>query len=109
MKLLPILMSASEACDKIPDQITGITSLLYQLILVGVPIILVVMGMMDFGRAVMAGKEDEIKASQKLFIRRLISAALVFLILFLVKFVVELVATDPGSVTACMDKILSGV
>ena len=36
------------------------------LIQVGIPLILIVLGMLDLGKAVVASKEDEIKSAQKL-------------------------------------------
>lgn len=78
------------------QEITNITSMIFDAIKIGVPLILIFVGMFDFGRAVMAGKEDEIKGHQKLFIKRLISALLVFLVLSIVEFFVGLVAPDSG-------------
>ena len=45
---------------------------------------LIVLLIIDFGKAVMAGKEDEIKAAQKLAIKRVIYAVVVFLVPWLV-------------------------
>ena len=65
--------------------------------------------MLDLGKAVMAQKEDEIKKSQQLFIKRLISAVLVFLVVFIVQIVIGLVAGDDSSnITNCIDCFLNG-
>lgn len=109
-----LLVEAEEAAGvtcgglTIPSEITSITQMLYTLIQIGVPIILVVFGMLDFGKAVMAGKEDDIKANQKLFIRRLISAVIVFLIFALVKMIVGAFAspTDSETFSACMTGLI---
>lgn len=45
-----------------------------------VPIILIVIGTFDLLKAVTASKEDEIKAAQKLLIKRVIYAILIFLL-----------------------------
>lgn len=45
-----------------------------------VPIIILVLGTLDFFKAVMAGKEDEMKKAQKTFIKRVIIGVLVFLV-----------------------------
>ena len=45
-----------------------------------VPILLVVIGTFDLLKAVTAAKEDEIKAAQKLLIKRVVYALLIFLI-----------------------------
>ena len=97
---------SSVGVANIPQQIINITSLLYDLIRVGIPLLLIVIGMLDFGKAVIAGKEDEIKSSQKLFVKRLISAAVVFLVLALVELVLGLVASDSANMMTCIKTIL---
>ena len=57
----------------------------------GIPIILILFGMIDLGKAVMASKEDEMKAAQKLLIRRAIYAVAVFLIVQIVLLVMGLI------------------
>lgn len=90
------------------SMIPQLTSTAYNLIKIGIPIILVFLGMLDLGKAVMAQKEDEIKKSQQLFVKRLISAVLVFLVLFIVQIVIGLVAGDSSSgITGCIDCFLS--
>lgn len=68
------------------------TSLLVNIIKIGIPVILIVLGMIDLGKAVMAQKEDEIKKSQMMFVKRLISAALVFFVVAIVQLVFGLFA-----------------
>ena len=58
----------------------GVIPLLQIVIIVALIILLI----MDFGKAVMAGKEDEIKSAQKLAIKRVIYAVIVFLVPWLV-------------------------
>lgn len=57
----------------------------------GVPILLIIFGMLDLGKAVIAGKEDEMKKSQGALIKRFIYAVAVFLVITLVTFVMKLV------------------
>lgn len=45
-----------------------------------VPIILILLGTIDLVKAVMAGKEEDIKKNQKILIKRAISAVIVFLV-----------------------------
>lgn len=56
-----------------------------------IPIILIVLGMFDLGKAVVASKEDEIKAAQKLLIKRIIYAILIFMIVLIIKTVFNIV------------------
>ena len=66
----------------------------------GIPILLIIFGMMDLGKAVMAGKEDEMKKAQGTLIKRFIYAVAVFLVVLLVELVMGIVAdsgTDTGN------------
>ena len=63
-----------------------------KLIQFGVPILLIIFGMIDLGKAVMAGKEDEMKKAQGTLIKRFIYAVAVFLVVTLVSFVMGIVA-----------------
>lgn len=58
----------------------GVIPLLQIVIIVALIILLII----DFGKAVMAGKEDEIKSAQKLAIKRVVYAVIVFLVPWLV-------------------------
>lgn len=59
-----------------------------------VPIGLIIMGSIDFGKAVMAANEDDIKKGQKIFIKRCIGAILVFLVSVIVTFVMGFVGNQ---------------
>ena len=83
---------------------------MYNAIKIGVPIILVVVGMFDMGKAITQQKEDEIKKAQSLLVKKAIAAALVFLMFSLVQLVVSVVSPDTtasGSESwACVKEIL---
>ena len=61
---------------------------------IGIPIILIVLGMLDLGKAVVASKEDEIKSAQKLLIKRCIYAIAIFFVVLIVTAVFGLVADN---------------
>ena len=71
---------------------------------------LVVFGMLDLGKAVMAQKEDEIKKGQQTFVKRLIAAVIVFLVVFVVQIVLGLVAPqgENANVWSCFDCLVNG-
>lgn len=58
---------------------------------IAVVILLIVMGTLDMLKAVMAGKDDEIKKAQGTLIKRVIAAVIVFFIPLLVKLVLNLI------------------
>lgn len=111
MFLLDVATNAYYYCGEMTDlnvsgQLIHLVHIIYLLIQIGVPLLLVIFGMLDLGKAVMAQKEDEIKKGQQMFIKRLITAVIVFLVLFVVKLAIGLVSTD-DSVTGCLDCFIS--
>ena len=74
------------------EMIPSLVSTAIDLIKIVVPILLVVFGMLDLGKAVMAQKEDEIKKGQQTFVKRLIAAVIVLLVVFVVEIAIGLVA-----------------
>ena len=97
-------------CSSIPEQILNITHLIYKAIQIGVPIISIIVGMFDMGKAITQQKEDEIKKAQSLLVKKAIAAGLVFSMFSLVQLVVSVVSPDTtasGSESwACVKEIL---
>jgi len=54
-----------------------------------VPVIAIVLSILDFIKAIGAGKEDEMKKAQGKFIKRLIVAGLVFIMPFIIEFILN--------------------
>lgn len=73
-----------------------------------VPVLLVVLGMIDLVKSVIAGKEDEIKKSQMTFVKRLIAGALVFFVFVIVKMLVSFVADDRTNMLNCFNCFING-
>lgn len=109
MDLIQILAN-TEWCSG--DDIVSVQTLVSTIILIiqiAIPVLLIVFGMLDLGKAVVASKEDEIKKGQQLFIKRLISAALVFLVVFVVKILLNIIApTDKATIWNCACKFING-
>ncbi len=89
--------------------IPNMTSLIVSLIKIAIPILLIVLGMIDLGKAVVAQKEDEIKKAQTMFVKRLISAALVFFVVVIVQLVFNLVAKNEKNIWDCVSCFVNGV
>ena len=62
-----------------------------------VPILLIVLGSIDFMKAVVAGKEDDIKKAQSVFVKRIIAAVIVFLIPLIVNIIMGILPGADGS------------
>ena len=89
-------------------QIPNLTSTLVSIIMIGVPLLLIIFGMLDLGKAVMAQKDDEIKKGQQTFVKRLAAAAIVFFVVFIVKMVIGLIAPDNSqNISNCIDCFLN--
>lgn len=79
MELIQLLDFCSETKD-----IWVLLGKVIRIILIIIPIIIVLLGTFDLGKAVMAGEEKEIKEAQKMFIKRLIYGVIIFFIPYIV-------------------------
>ena len=87
----------------------NIVSMAVNLIKIGVPIILIVLGMIDMGKAVASQKEDKIKAGQKILISRCLNAGIVFFIVAIVQLIMEIMKNVTGdSIWDCVCKFVGG-
>jgi hypothetical protein len=96
----------------IPSKLAHVIYLVVRTIQVVVPILLIIWGMLDLGKAVMAQKEDDIKKGQQTFIKRVVAAILVFFVVAITKLIIGLFAPDggtanKGSLLGCMNSILN--
>lgn len=85
------MLISAVSCDNLMPIIRLIKNGVIPLIQIGIPIILILLGMLDLGKAVMASKEDEIKGAQKLLIKRCIYAIAIFFVVLIVQLVFSLV------------------
>ena len=99
---------AKVACGNltgIPSKIPNLTSEIFTLIEIAIPVLLVIMGTIDLFKGITANKEDEMVKGRKLFVKRLITGVLVFFIIAITKLVIEFVDNESSSATIvkCMD------
>ena len=89
----------------VPGRLAYVVSLVIMVIQYAVPLLLIIWGMLDLGKAVIASKEDEIKKGQQTFIKRIIAAVIVFFVVAITKLVVNLAASDDDrtSISNCID------
>lgn len=95
----------------VPTMILNIIGYVIVGIKIGVPVLLIIFGMLDLGKAVMSSKEDEIKKAQNTFLKRLLVAAMVFFVITIVQFVVGLLNNASGAedtgFSGCLEAILN--
>lgn len=89
---------------KIPNTVHAIIVV----IKVVVPVLLVIFGMLDLFKGITAQKEDEIKKGQQLFIKRLISAAIIFFVISIVQLLISFVAGDNPGIMNCASCFING-
>ncbi len=107
----PVFAKNIASCDSvisnsviIDERIPNIVSTIITIIKIVVPILLVIFGMLDLVKAMISQKEDEIKKGQNLFIKRLISGALVFFVFTIVQLIISFVTTDEDkNIMSCSD------
>lgn len=112
MNLIQVLdqVVISGTCAKVPDKIFEVVSMIVTVMKFGIPVLLIIFGMLDLGKAVVASKEDEIKKGQQMFIKRLISAIIVFFVVVFVQLVVNVAAGDESkSIWNCVQGFIKGV
>lgn len=93
---------------QIDEKIANTVHIVILVIQIAVPILLVIFGMIDLMKAVIAGKEDEIKKNQMTFVKRLIAAAIVFFVFVIVKMLISFVADDSKNLINCANCFING-
>lgn len=88
----------------IPHQVPELTSFGINFLKIITPIILIVTSIITLVKALMASKEDEIKKATGTLKRRLIAAALVFFVIYIVQFVIMKVAdsSETEDISTCL-------
>lgn len=110
--LLGISMDATYTCGNAAFEFGGtfpyLVSTIVTLIKVVVPILLIIFGMLDLGKAVIASKEDEIKKGQQTFIKRVIAALIVFFVVYLVQTLIRFASGNDTDVINCFNCFVNG-
>lgn len=94
----------------IPAGLADMIHDVYNLLKIGVPIVLIIMGMIDMLKAVASQKEDEIKKGWNSLIKRTIYGVSVFFVFFLVQLIVSLLPNSSGKddILKCTKTIFVG-
>ena len=88
-----------QACDIGEGREAVLTIMYYaklvlRILQIAVPVGLILFGTIDMAKAVIAGDEKKMKEAQKPFIKRIVSAIIVFLIPYIVQVIVGLVTSN---------------
>lgn len=90
-------IGAVDDCNGLLPLVKVIRRGLFPIIQLGIPILLILLGTIDLGKAVISSDEKEIKAAQSRLIKRFIYAALVFFVTTLVSVLMNIVATGASA------------
>ena len=119
MNLINILTNCNEdtnACvgvigeKGIPGDLVNIIHYVYIAIQIVVPILLILFGMIELAKAIVAQKEDEIKKAQGSFFKKLIVAVIIFLVFSIVKLVFNFATSGKSkeNIWTCASNIING-
>lgn len=112
MFLAKVLMNSEYTCGGTNLIFSGtfpyLVSTVVTIIKIAVPILLIIFGMLDLGKAVVAAKEDEIKKGQQTFIKRAIAAAIVFFVIQVVQIIVRFISGNDQNIAGCFNCFISG-
>lgn len=108
--LLNVLSFAGDTCSSL-SPFLRIVGYVVAIVKIVIPILLIIFGMLDVGKAVIASKPDEVTKSLRGFAMRCIAAILVFFIPSIVSVLINAVQasgeTDANNWTICWDYVLN--
>lgn len=113
--MIDFLVTCGSGVD-IPDVLPNLVHYIVVFIKIIVPIVLIVLGMLDMGRAVIGKDDKEMKESQNRLIHRVVYAILIFLIVSIVTWVVSIVskasndddAINKNNISQCVNCFING-
>ena len=114
LRMLQTLIDVDKTytCGNLDIEFSGMipymVSTIITLIKIVVPILLIIWGMLDLAKAVMAQKEDEIKKGQQTLIKRLVAAIIVFFVITVVQMIVNFLSNDDDNISGCFDCFVNG-
>lgn len=91
--MLDLINVLATGCEDILPIVRFIRQGIMPIIQIGIPIVLIVMGSIDLGKAVLSSDEKEIKGATGKLIKRAMAAIIIFFIPFIVNLLMGLLAT----------------
>lgn len=108
------VLECSIGGEPVPDFIIKTVAYIIEFIRIGVPLLLVIFGMVDLAKAVVAKEDKDMKKYQMLFLRKLLAGALVFFVISVTTFMLRVIdsaetdgrSTDDYEALECIQEIL---
>ena len=94
----------------VPYIAAQVTTTVINILKIVTPIIIIIFGMIDLVKAVVAQKEDDIKKGSRTFLKRVLLGAFVFLVFVFVEVIIGLVApkNENTNMWNCVDCFVNG-
>lgn len=108
-----MFMLADVACGNdnaiVVDEVLPSTiALVVTILKIAIPIIIVIFGILDLAKAVMANEEKEMKTAQKTLIKRIVYGVVIFFVFTLVQFVFSKLDSNNSGEYSCMNCFING-
>lgn len=98
--MLDLFQIADDACQGLLPIVKVIRKGVFPIIQIGIPIILIILGTVDLGKAVISSDDKEVKAAQGRLIKRILYAVVIFFVVTIVTVVFNLLGNaDSEDVT----------
>ena len=102
----------NSGCGWIPAAPIKFVSNLIDIIKILTPVVLVIMGSLNFGKAVMAQNDDQIKKAQSGFIKKVIAGAAVFFVIVFIKWIAGILdkanVSGTDNAFSCLNALVNG-
>ena len=96
LQILADVGEPTETCKGLLFLVRIVRKGIFPILQIGISIILIVLGTLDLGKAVIASDDKQVKEAQGKLIKRCIYAVAVFFIVTLVNVILSMVATTAG-------------
>ena len=95
--MLDLVQILADSCEGLLPVVQFIKKGVFPIIQIGIPILLIIMGSIDLGKAVLSSDDKEIKGATSKLIKRAIAAIAVFFVVTIVTLLMDIFAkTDIG-------------
>ena len=98
-ELFQIGAGVNGSCRGLAPIVKLIKNGLFPIIQIGIPIVLIALGTVDLGKAVIASNEEAIKKAQSMLVKRAIYAVAIFFVATIVTVLMGVVAKGAGTKT----------
>lgn len=91
--MLDLFQISDDVCKGLLPIVRLIRKGVFPIIQIGIPILLIILGTIDLGKAVISSDDKEVKSAQSRLIKRLLYAVLIFFVTTIVTVVFNLITT----------------